>query len=123
MKHQTNQKILSEHRPRTLRNNSTDAERILWQHLRNRQIRGARFRRQHAIANYVVDFISLDAMLIVELDGGQHQEQQAYDAVRDAYLESAGFHVLGYWNPDVTANPSGILESIHTAVEKRMTRQ
>jgi very-short-patch-repair endonuclease len=118
MKHQTSQKIFSEHRPRTLRNNSTDAERFLWRHLRNRQILGAKFRRQHAIGNYIVDFMSLDAMLIVELDGGQHQEQQAYDAVRDAYLESAGFRVLRFWNSDVTTNPTGLLESIHTEVEK-----
>ncbi|TAG00610.1 MAG: DUF559 domain-containing protein [Betaproteobacteria bacterium] len=78
MHNQTNHTVLQERRPRELRNNSTDAEQRLWSELRNRQVHGAKFRRQHALDNYVVDFVSFDAMLIVELDGGQHSQQAAY---------------------------------------------
>ncbi|MBL8522988.1 MAG: DUF559 domain-containing protein [Betaproteobacteria bacterium] len=119
MKHQTNPEILTQHRPRSLRNNATDAERAIWQHLRGRQMGGARFRRQHALGNYVVDFASFDAMLIVELDGGQHAAQIEYDALRDAYLASAGFKVLRFWNNDVMQNPEGVLETIRLEVTSR----
>lgn len=120
MKHQTNTRILSEHRPRALRNATTDTEQILWQHLRGKQMSGARFRRQHALGNYIVDFVSFDAMLIVELDGGQHSEQIEYDRRRDAYLESADFTVLRFWNADVLRNRDGVLETIQFEVAKRI---
>ena len=75
---------LTQVRARRLRNESTDAERPLWQHLRRKQLDGFRFRRQVSIAGYIADFVCLEARLIVELDGGQHQDQVAYDARRDA---------------------------------------
>lgn len=116
MKHQTNKLILSEKRPSQLRHASTDVERIIWQQLRGRQIGNAKFRRQHAIGDYIVDFVSFDAMLIVEIDGGQHQLQLEYDERRDRYLLGAGFQVIRFWNNDVLTNFDGVMETIFTAV-------
>ncbi|MBL8513144.1 MAG: endonuclease domain-containing protein, partial [Betaproteobacteria bacterium] len=88
-------------RARELRSNSTDAERHLWQQLRGKQVEGFRFRRQRPIGTYIADFVCLEARLIIELDGGQHAEQTAYDAARDAFLCSEGFQVIRFWNGDV----------------------
>ena len=119
MKNQTNQTILNEHRPRALRSLSTDVERIIWQKLRGRQVAEAKFRRPHALGNYIVDFVSFDAMLVVELDGGQHQLQRTYDVARDDYLQSAGFFVLRFWNNDVLNNCEGVMEVIFREVLAR----
>ncbi|MBL8518102.1 MAG: endonuclease domain-containing protein [Betaproteobacteria bacterium] len=119
MKLQSNTQIITEKRPRQLRNSATDAERLVWQHLRNRQRLGAKFRRQHALGNYIVDFVSFDAMLIVELDGGQHAEQAAYDTQRDAFLSASGFKVLRFWNSDVMTNLDGVASTIHSETESR----
>lgn len=120
MHNQTNAVILAERRPRKLRSAPTDVEAILWRHLRSRQILGAKFRRQHALADFVVDFISFDARLIVEVDGGQHANAATYDAYRDGVLRKLGFEVLRVWNNDVTGNLASVLEAIHAAVERRM---
>jgi very-short-patch-repair endonuclease len=120
MHNQTNAIILAEHRPRRLRSAATDVEVILWRHLRARQILGAKFRRQHALADFVMDFVSFDVRLIVELDGGQHAEVATYDAYRDGVLHKLGFEVLGVWNNDVTGNLAGVLEMIHAAVQCRL---
>ena len=120
MHNQTNAIILAERRPRALRSAPTDVERILWRHLRSRQILGAKFRRQHALADFIVDFVSFDARLIVELDGGQHAHAATYDAYRDGVLRKLGFEVLRVWNNDVTGNLAGVLEAIHAAVECRL---
>jgi very-short-patch-repair endonuclease len=74
-----------------LRNNATEAERRLWQHLRRRQLNGFKFRRQHQIGRYVCDFVCLEASVVVELDGSQHVTQSHYDDQRDAFLKSNGF--------------------------------
>jgi very-short-patch-repair endonuclease len=95
-----------------LRNNGTDAERLLWQHLRNSQLGGVKFRRQQAIEAYIVDFISFDKRIVIELDGGQHSEQSDYDTRRDNCLKANGFIVLRFWNNDVMANIEGVLEAI-----------
>ena len=81
-----------------LRNNPTEAERSLWQHLRLRQLGGHKFRRQQSLGPYIVDFVCLEKRLIIEVDGGQHSEQKAYDAERNTWLEVQGFHVLRFWN-------------------------
>jgi very-short-patch-repair endonuclease len=120
MRFQTNETIKSEARPRQLRENATEAERKLWLHLRNRQVLGAKFRRQHPIGNYIADFVSFDAMLIVELDGGQHAERTSYDQVRDAKLVEHGFEVLRVWNNDVFQNIEGVMSAIYTLVENRL---
>lgn len=99
-------------RARALRVRQTDAERLLWSRLRNRQFAGYKFRRQEVIGAYIVDFICLEAKLIIELDGGQHGTQIEYDAERSRYLNRLGFKVLRYWNNDVLRNLEAVLESI-----------
>ncbi|MDB5889630.1 MAG: hypothetical protein JWP47_461, partial [Polaromonas sp.] len=80
---------------RALRRGMTDSERKLWSRLRMEQL-GVKFRRQHPVGNYIVDFACLTAMLIVELDGSQHQDSVAYDEQRDAYLRCNGYEVLRF---------------------------
>jgi very-short-patch-repair endonuclease len=104
-------------RARELRKGMTDAERRLWQGLRERQT-GARFRRQAPIGPYIVDFVAFDQRVVVELDGGQHAEpgQAAHDRARTAFLEAQGFNVLRFWNNDVLGNTQGVLERILEAL-------
>ncbi|MDD5217091.1 MAG: DUF559 domain-containing protein [Candidatus Omnitrophica bacterium] len=97
---------------RTLRKNMTDAERLLWRHLRMNQIDGCKFRRQSPIGKYVVDFVCFPKKLIIELDGGQHNAEKQNDRVRDAWLKGQGFQVLRFWNHDVMRNCEGILQEI-----------
>ena len=99
-------------RARGLRETMTDAERKLWYRLRNRQLDGHKFRRQHEIDPYIVDFVRAEAMLIVELDGGQHAEQQEYDDRRTRHLEAKGYRVLRFWNNDILGNPDGVARMI-----------
>jgi primosomal protein N' (replication factor Y) len=101
-------------RARRLRTHSTDAERRLWRHLRNRQVAGAKFRRQHPFPPYVVDFCCVERRLVVEVDGGQHEENR--DRARTEFLQSKGFRVLRFWNNDVLTNTEGVLESILAAL-------
>ena len=95
-----------------LRNNLTDAERCLWQYLRNSQIEGVKFRRQQPIEMYIVDFVSFDRRIVIELDGGQHAEDRDRDQKRDACLAMNGFSVLRFWNNEVFENLEGVLEII-----------
>ncbi|MEQ1514087.1 MAG: DUF559 domain-containing protein [Lysobacteraceae bacterium] len=88
---------------RVLRANMTDAETELWKHLRCRQLLGCKFRRQHPIGPYVVDFACLDRRLVVEVDGGQHAES-ASDHARDACIMRLRFVVVRFWNHDVLTN-------------------
>lgn len=98
--------------PSQLRTNSTDAEKYLWHSLRNRQLAGSKFRRQHPIPPYTVDFVCLERRLIVELDGGQHAEAVIYDASRTVFLEGLGYRVLRFWNNDVLGNMQAVPEEI-----------
>ena len=84
---------------RSLRKSPTQSERTLWRSLRLRQFQGYKFRRQHPLGHYVVDFICLEKKLIVEVDGGQHLENLK-DLKRTAWLESRGFRVLRFWNDE-----------------------
>jgi very-short-patch-repair endonuclease len=97
---------------RRLRRDQTDAERVLWFRLRDRRLDGWKFRRQMPIDRYIVDFCCPDARLIVELDGGQHDENRQADAARTEVLSVMGYLVLRFWNNDVLANTDGVLESI-----------
>jgi adenine-specific DNA-methyltransferase len=99
-------------RARTLRRQQTDVETKLWMRLRDRQICGAKFRRQHPIGPYIVDFCCPDRGLIVELDGGQHAEQTAADQVRTRFLEADGYRVVRYWNHQVLEQMDSILAEI-----------
>ncbi len=99
-------------RARELRKNMTEAEQLLWKHLRAHRMDGYKFKRQQPIGRYIVDFICFSAHCIVEADGGQHLEQSEYDAGRDAWLKSQGFTVLRFWNNDILTNTEGVLETI-----------
>src|SRR3982074_1775860 len=88
-------------RARHLRQEMTEAERKLWRSLRDRTLVGVKFRRQVPIGNFIADFCCLDCRLIVELDGGQHAEQEDADALRSRFLAEKGFRVLRFWNDQV----------------------
>jgi very-short-patch-repair endonuclease len=83
----------------------------MWSKLRNRQLEGVKFRRQHPIGPYIVDFVSLEKQLVIEIDGGQHIENKR-DKEREKYLRMKGFKVLRFWNNDVLRNIDGVLEKI-----------
>jgi very-short-patch-repair endonuclease len=97
---------------RNLRKNMTDAERVLWQHLRRKQIRSFKFRRQCPIGPYIVDFVCFDKMLVIELDGGQHAVAQEADGRRTEWLNRQGYRVLRFWNHEVLQQPEAVLEVI-----------
>jgi very-short-patch-repair endonuclease len=100
-------------RARKLRHNPTEAEKLLWRQLRFWQIGGYKFRRQQPLGKYIVDFICFEKRLVIELDGGQHAEQQMkYDSERDAWLIAQGFSVLRFWNDEVLKNIDGVEEVI-----------
>ena len=99
-------------RSRDLRNNLTDAEKKLWQKLRNKQINDHKFRRQFVLGNYIVDFICLDKRLIIEVDGGQHMDNVNYDLQRDEWLKSQNFKVLRFWNNQVLNEIDSVLQDI-----------
>jgi primosomal protein N' (replication factor Y) len=102
-------------RARTLRRTMTDAERALWRLLRSRSLAGAKFRRQHPVPPFILDFACVESRLVIEVDGGQHRG--AADAARDAALHRAGWRVLRFWNNDVLGNPAGVLETIAAVLE------
>ena len=106
-------------RARHLRRRQTDAERRLWHHLRTRRLGGHKFRRQHTIGKYIVDFYCEDARLVIELDGGGHNEpqQKAYDKRRTSTLEQLGLTVLRFWNHELLLNTEQVLEVILEALE------
>lgn len=116
---QTNQDIRKRKLSQTLRKIMTDAERTLWRELRRRQLTGFKFRRQHPFGNYILDFVSLDLRLIIEVDGGQHGMQIDSDQVRTTYLEQAGFQVLRFWNHEVLQNLNAVKEKIWLTVQER----
>jgi very-short-patch-repair endonuclease len=110
-------------RARSLRRDSTEAEKIVWDAIRARQVHGANFRRQKPIGPFIVDFVCPAANLIVELDGGQHfeSEHMKRDARRDAFLASKGYRVMRFNNHDVMTNREGVLETIAAAVEHTLS--
>jgi len=104
------------HRAGELRKELTPAERKLWAYLRGDKLNGVNFRRQHAIGNYIVDFVSIKKKLVIELDGSQHLEQAKYDVERTRYLESQGYRVIRFWNNDVMNDMKGIFRAIEIAL-------
>ena len=119
MKGQTSQFIKQHGIARRLRRSPTDAERKLWHALRRRQAGGWKFRRQHPFDSYVLDFVCLEAKLVVEVDGGQHGDSSTRDDARSAVLEMAGFRVLRFWNHDVLRDPGAVTDSIWDALQAR----
>ena len=120
MQGQTNKQILREHRPRSLRNSATDAERALWVRLRGRQLERCKFRRQHPFGDYILDFACLERRVVVELDGSQHFDATAYDEARTQFLQAAGFVVLRFWNNEVFGDIDGVLEVIRRELAGRV---
>ena len=102
---------------RRLRREATDAERRLWSHLRNRQLGGFKFRRQEAIGPFIADFACVECKVIVEADGGQHDEQK--DSARTQYLQGRGWHVVRLWNNEILHQTDAVLETIVRACDER----
>jgi very-short-patch-repair endonuclease len=102
---------------RSLRRNQTDAERCLWNLLRAGQVNGLKFRRQHPIGSYIVDFYCATHRLIIELDGGQHAEEAERDALRTRWLNLHGYRVLRFWNHEVLTQSEAVLEAILLAAK------
>jgi len=103
---------------RGLRKTMTDVERLLWLRLRGEQS-GVKFRRQHPLLSFVLDFVCLDLKLIVELDGSQHADAQSYDDYRTKCLNDAGYLVLRFWNNQVIEELEGVVEEIYRQIELR----
>ncbi len=107
---------------RRLRREATDAERLLWRHLRGRGLEGLKFRRQQPIGQYIVDFCCLDSHLVVEVDGGQHVAAIEEDRLRTLFRQRRGFAVVRIWNDEVLLNLTGVLEEIHRQAERASGR-
>ena len=112
----------TKHQAIELRKESTPAERKLWSKIRNDQL-GVTFRRQHAVGNYIPDFCSPKAKLIIELDGSQHLEQGEYDDERTKYLNSLGYKVIRFWNSDVMNNLDSVILTILHALEDEARKE
>ena len=111
MRGQTNESILEPGLQRRLRNGATDAEQRLWGILRNRQLAGFKFRRQHPYYHCILDFVCLEHKLVIEADGGQHADSDA-DQARDRFLQDGGFTVLRFWNNEILENTTGVADVI-----------
>ena len=94
------------------REGQTDAEKLLWSHLRNRQLKGYKFRRQYPIDNYIIDFYCSENSLAIELDGGQHIQRVHYDQERTKRLQKHGIQIIRFWDNEVLQNINGVLEQI-----------
>ena len=103
-------------RERRLRRDQTEAERVLWQHVRDRRLLGWKFRRQRRVGPYFADFTCTEGHLIVELDGSQHLDAVEHDAARTRFLETRGFRVLRFWNDDVLRETDAVLDAIAAAL-------
>lgn len=103
-----------------LRNNMTKAEVLLWSRLKGRQLRGYKFRRQHGIKEYVVDFYCPELELVVEADGETHynEEGKLHDKKKDKCLDELGIFVLRFTNPQIKQNLDGVIEQISSYIQK-----
>jgi very-short-patch-repair endonuclease len=98
-----------------LRQNMTDAEKVMWSRLRNRRLSGFKFKRQWTIGSHVVDFCCIERRLVIEIDGGQHTPER--DARRTRSLNRLGYRVVRYWNNDVLQNVHGVLTDLLAKIE------
>lgn len=112
-------KLSSASLARELRNKETETEQIIWSWLRAKQQDGFKFRRQELIGNYIVDFVCYNKRLIIEIDGGQHNEANNLekDELRTKWLESQRFHVVRFWNNEVAENLDGVMVKILEALK------
>ena len=111
-KHMSDEPTLPRDRARALRTDATEAEQKLWSRLRKRQLDGFQFRRQYSIGPYFADFFCLEAKLVVEVDGSQHAAREVQDERRSEFLRTEGFHVLRFWNSEVTSDVDSVVERI-----------
>lgn len=107
---------------RRFRVEQTEAETALWKRLRNGQLCGVKFRRQHPVGPYTVDFVAIAERIIIELDGGQHALQQARDERRTVYLSQQGYRVIRFWNNEVLENPDEVMLRIQGFLKTDRTR-
>ncbi len=105
---------MNNNKARELRKNPTESEQALWKHLRMRQLGGYKFRRQQPIGPYIVDFVSFEKRVIIEVDGGQHSQQVEYDSKKTVWLEDLGYQVLRFWNNQVLKE----IEAVKAIVSK-----
>ena len=110
-------------RARQLRNNATDAERRLWKFLRGSQLGDHKFSRQIPIGPFICDFVCRRAMLVVEVDGRQHDENRERDESRTRKIEAEGYSVIRFWNNDVLERTEGVLIEIARALKALPTPQ
>ena len=102
-------------RAKALRCNLIDAETLLWSRIKRKQL-GVKFRRQYPVYGYIVDFACLERNLIIEVDGGQHQDSK-WDVSRTKTLQDSGYKVLRFWNTEVLKNIEGVLERIRQELQ------
>lgn len=105
-------------RVKALRHNLTDAEKFLWQRMRNRELSGFKFRRQHPIGPYIVDFVCIEKRIIIEVDGGQHAENTELDTQRSKYLQERGNRILRFWDNEVLKEGTTVLDVILSSLAK-----
>ncbi|MCC7037375.1 MAG: endonuclease domain-containing protein [Alphaproteobacteria bacterium] len=103
---------------RKLRHNQTDCEKTIWNLFKDRRFENYKFRRQHPIGSYIVDFACPAVKLVIEIDGGQHCDNKA-DKVRTEYLQSRGYEVLRFWNNDVMTNIDGVILTLTLALSRK----
>ncbi len=110
-----NNKIYSKDKRRYLRNNATYVERTLWQYLKGKKLKGYKFRRQHGLGLYIVDFYCPQAKLVIEIDGDSHYTDASimYDKKRQRYIESLGIKIIRFTNDEVRDNLSEVLDIIN----------
>lgn len=111
--------IILQNRAKQLRANMTEEEVILWQALRAKRFLNTKFKRQQVLGNYIVDFVSFSAKLIIEIDGSQHLEQLEYDQKRTFFLNSLGFEVLRFWNYQIHSELEIVLDKIFYTLNER----
>lgn len=119
--HSHNYTPFAQLKSKELRQNSTEAEKKLWNILRNNQINNLHFKRQKPIGNYIVDFVCLKEKIIIELDGGQHNEPKniAHDKERTNYLISLGYKIIRIWNNEIFENFEGVKEYLYNSLAPR----
>ncbi len=99
-------------RAKQMRHTPTEAESMLWRHLRAGRLATFKFKRQKPIGNFIVDFVCFERRLVIEVDGGQHVEQRGRDEARTAWLQAQGFRVLRFWNHDVLQRRELVLDEV-----------
>jgi very-short-patch-repair endonuclease len=104
---------------RRLRREQTDAENTLWKLLRSKQLSDFKFRRQHVIGPFIVDFCCIQEKFIVELDGHQHLDNKIYDTKRTQFLEQKGYKVIRFWDNDMLINPISVSNALTLALSHR----